>query len=218
MIEFEVAYVQNSFFDCIERILAADYLPTEADIAELPTEGASIITETKVRSKANIVFHRYYYNLLACHKSLTELRKLEQMIRSMDSVIIVIDLASYDKIYIERGGDCQNKMLQNIALFDFIAKTISIRRSIILMLNNRAEFEDQILRIPLTTAFPEYTGGDDANLALTYIVGRLHKIRFSAADRLYICAIEDGTDVASKVLGWMDSDSILDDLRDCGMI
>jgi hypothetical protein len=140
------------------------------------------------------------------------------MIRSMHSVIIVIDLASYDEIYIERGGDCQNKMLQNIALFEFIAKTVSIRRSIILLLNNRAEFKEKISRIPLTTAFPEYTGGDDANLALKYIVARLHEIRNSDADRLFLCTTKDGTDVASNVLALMDDVTITNNLRACGIV
>ena len=198
MIEFEVAYIQQSFFDSIERILAADYVPTEADIAELPTEGASTVTETKVCSNEG------YYNLLSCHKSLSAMRKLEHMIHSMDLVMIIIDLASYDQVYIERGGDCQNKMLQNITLTEFIAKTVKVWTPVVLLLKNRAEFEDKLSKMPLTTAFPEYIGGANPELALEHIVGRLREIKKTGNCYLYIHLTEESSDIASSVLTLVD--------------
>jgi hypothetical protein len=175
-------------------------------------EGASTVTETTVRSI------EAYYNLLACHKSLSAMRKLEHMIHSMDLVMIIIDLASYDQVYIERGGDCQNKMLQNIALSEFIVKSVKVRTPVVLLLKNRAEFEDKISKMPLTTAFPEYIGGVDANLALEYLVERLRKIKNTHVRNLYIHLMEDSSDIASSVLTLMNGVLLETDLRDSGLV
>ena len=219
MIKSEVANKPKSFFDSIERILAADYVPTDDDITELPTKGASSVTETRVRWHTSRPDAYIDYNLLACRKSLSEMRKLEHMIHSMHLVIIVIDLASYDQIYIERGGHCQNKMVQNIALCEFIAKTVDTSMDIILLLNNGAKFKDKISRIPLTTAFPEYTGGDDTNLAIKHIVARLREIRIPYAEPLNIWwSMEHGTDVASNLLGLMNDLLVTNLLRKCGFM
>ena len=209
MIGFRVAHIHQSFFDSIERILAADYVPTEDDIYELsPTElcpiyGPSIIAERIIYPESD----RYGpYRLLECRKSLFglqrfDLQSLKWIFERGGSIAFTISLSSYVETYIEKGGDCQNKMLHNLALVELIAEFTNSKsaQGVIILLNNRAKFEDLIPKIPLTTVFPEYMGESDVHLALQFIIGKIRKVLLPHHWLLDICVTEDVDDIPAMI-------------------
>jgi hypothetical protein len=129
------------------------------------------------------MFDLFGYHFTECNKPLRELQKLAYVFEDTSQIMFVIDLAAYDEVYTERGEIYHNKLLQNFACLKFMAKSPYFRGiAIFVLLDNRAKFEEKLLRIPLTRTFPDYKGGDDASSALAYLVSRIRQPNLSCDD------------------------------------
>lgn len=146
-------YIMDSaiyFFENIERIAAADYIPTEDDVLRSRVKSTGI-TETKFSiDKLNI-------HMFDVGGQRSERKKWIHCFEGVTSVIFVVALSEYDQVLLEDAS--QNRMVESLVLFESIVNSKwFLKASIILFLNKIDLFKEKLKRAPLSKYFPEYAG------------------------------------------------------------
>lgn len=86
------------------------------------------------------------------------------------SIIYFVDLSCYNEPF--GGASTGSKLLESISSFDKVINSRWFKRtSIILFLSNRETFQQKLGVHPLGNYVPGYTGGNDFQNAIKYIVG-----------------------------------------------
>lgn len=156
------------FFDNVQRIGSADYVPNEDDVlrARIKTTG---ISETFF-SMGQLSIH-----LFDVGGQRSERKKWIHCFEAVTSIIFCVALSEYDQVLLEEKG--QNRLDESIVLFESVVNSRWFARtSIILFLNKIDLFKAKIPRIPLQDFFQEYTGGPDVNKAAKYILWRFTQL------------------------------------------
>jgi len=83
------------------------------------------------------------------------------------AVIFVCALTEYNQVL--REDVKQNRLKESINLFDIACNRRYPEKPIILFLNKKDLFEEQIKKVDLNVCFPTYKGGKDAKSALDFI-------------------------------------------------
>jgi len=84
------------------------------------------------------------------------------------ALLFVVNLAGYDQVMFEDPS--MNRMQESLNLFGQVCNNqVFATTPIFLCLNKKDIFEQQIQTTSLTKCFPEYTGGNDVNVALQFI-------------------------------------------------
>ncbi|KIJ34990.1 hypothetical protein M422DRAFT_181468, partial [Sphaerobolus stellatus SS14] len=103
------------------------------------------------------------------------------------SILFCVDICGYDK----PDGKEPSHLEQSMVFFQpVINSRWFLRTSIILYLNNIDSFRSKLLNSPLENYFPEYTGGQDVNKAVKYLLWRFlqtNKARLSIYPHLTSC-------------------------------
>ncbi|KAI8378389.1 putative guanine nucleotide-binding protein alpha-3 subunit [Blakeslea trispora] len=160
-------YIMDSaayFFDSIDRIGQASYLPDEQDVlrARLKTTG---ITEIEFQL-GSLMIHMFDVG-----GQRSERKKWIHCFESVTSIIFCVALSEYDQVLLEESS--QNRMMESLALFESVVNSRwFVHSSIMLFLNKVDIFKAKISGSPLERYFPDYGGGDDANKAAKYILWR----------------------------------------------
>ncbi|KAI8643293.1 G-alpha protein subclass III [Parasitella parasitica] len=152
------------FFDSLDRIEQANYVPNEQDVlrARLKTTG---ITEIQFQL-GSLLIHMFDVG-----GQRSERKKWIHCFDSVTSIIFCVALSEYDQVLLEESN--QNRMLESLALFESIVNSRwFINSSIMLFLNKVDVFKAKIAGSPLKNYFPDYGGGNDANKAAKYILWR----------------------------------------------
>lgn len=152
------------FFDNIDRIGQATYVPNEQDVlrARLKTTG---ITEIQFQL-GGLSIHMFDVG-----GQRSERKKWIHCFDAVTSIIFCVALSEYDQVLLEETN--QNRMLESLALFESIVNSRwFIHSSIMLFLNKVDVFKAKIGVSPLENYFPDYGGGSDANKAAKYILWR----------------------------------------------
>lgn len=152
----------NYFLDDAERAYTKEYVPTTQDVlnCRIMTTG---INETQFQQN-NQTFH-----VVDVGGQRSERKKWIHQFDSVSSVIFVTSLADYDQSL--REDVDENRTKESIKLFkNTINSDVFFKIPIILFLNKVDLFQEKIKVSPLTTAFPDYQGGNDEQTALDYIV------------------------------------------------
>ncbi|CAO3615916.1 unnamed protein product [Mucor fragilis] len=152
------------FFDSLDRIGQANYVPNEQDVlrARLKTTG---ITEIQFQL-GGLLIHMFDVG-----GQRSERKKWIHCFDSVTSIIFCVALSEYDQVLLEESN--QNRMLESLALFESIVNSRwFIHSSIMLFLNKVDVFKAKIAGSPLENYFPDYGGGNDANKAAKYILWR----------------------------------------------
>lgn len=83
-------------------------------------------------------------------------------------MLFVAALSSFDQVL--REDETQNRMMENLELFDEIANCHWFqKRDIILFLNKSDLFKEKIMTKDLRVCFKDYTGGNDYEKAVEYV-------------------------------------------------
>ncbi|KAG2212723.1 hypothetical protein INT47_000700 [Mucor saturninus] len=152
------------FFDSLDRVGQANYLPNEQDVlrARLKTTG---ITEIQFQL-GSLLIHMFDVG-----GQRSERKKWIHCFDAVTSIIFCVALSEYDQVLLEESN--QNRMLESLALFESIVNSRwFIHSSIMLFLNKVDIFKAKIAGAPLENYFPDYGGGNDANKAAKYILWR----------------------------------------------
>lgn len=87
-------------------------------------------------------------------------------------------LSSYDQVL--REDEQQNRMVENMELFDEICNCTHFqKKDVILFLNKSDLFKEKIVTKDLAACFPEYRGGRNYDIALEYVQNKFKALNKS---------------------------------------
>nr|8DZS_B Chain B, Guanine nucleotide-binding protein G(z) subunit alpha [Homo sapiens] len=150
-LEDNAAYYLND----LERIAAADYIPTVEDILRSRDMTTGIV-ENK------FTFKELTFKMVDVGAQRSERKKWIHCFEGVTAIIFCVELSGYDLQ--------TSRMAASLKLFDSICNNKwFIDTSLILFLNKKDLLAEKIRRIPLTICFPEYKGQNTYEEAAVYI-------------------------------------------------
>ncbi|PVU96925.1 hypothetical protein BB559_002197 [Furculomyces boomerangus] len=161
--EFYLMDSAKYFFQNIRRICGSEnYQPNNIDILRSRSKTTGII-ETRF-PMGNKTIHMFDVG-----GQRSERKKWIHCFEEVTSILFCVAVSEYDQVLLEESS--RNRMEESLALFQSIVNSNwFIRSSIILFLNKIDVFKEKIEYSPLSSVYPEYTGGADVSLATTFIL------------------------------------------------
>jgi len=94
------------------------------------------------------------------------------------SVLFVMDLDEYDHVLFE--DETVSLLNESLTLFEAIVNSRFFAKSSIILILNRLEvFKEKVTKSPLGDYFPDYTGGNDLNEAVKYLLLKFLRLNTS---------------------------------------
>merc|ERR1719427_836665 len=149
------------YMDALDRLCAADYIPTEQDVLRTRVKTTGIIETTFEYKDLN-------FTLIDVGGQRSERKKWIHCFEDVTAIIFCVGLSAYDQVLVE--DEETNRMRESLKLFDQICNLNFFQKtSMILFLNKVDLFKEKIERSPLKICFPEYEGEDDFEQSSNYI-------------------------------------------------
>lgn len=178
----------SSYFDSIDRIAQANYLPTDQDVlrSRVKTTG---ITET------TFIIGDLTYRMFDVGGQRSERKKWIHCFENVTTILFLVAISEYDQLLLE--DETVNRMQEALTLFDSICNSRwFVKTSIILFLNKIDRFREKLPLSPMRNYFPDYEGiplqiitddkgGDDYNAACDYILNRFVSLNQSEVKQIY---------------------------------
>ncbi|VDK77922.1 unnamed protein product [Litomosoides sigmodontis] len=164
--EYQLNDSAQYFLDSVMRIHEPGYRPTEQDIlfSRVATTG---VVEVKFKIK------ELDFRVFDVGGQRSERRKWIHCFDNVESIIFITAVSEYDQVLFE--DETTNRMIESMQLFSSICNsTWFLSTAIILFLNKKDLFAEKIQRVNITTAFPDYEGGQNYEEAMSFI-----KMKFS---------------------------------------
>ncbi|KIY65328.1 heterotrimeric G protein alpha subunit B [Cylindrobasidium torrendii FP15055 ss-10] len=209
--EFQLNDSAVYYFSSLERINAPGWLPTDQDIlrSRVKTTG---ITETTFK------VGELTYKLFDVGGQRSERKKWIHCFENVTALVFLVSLSEYDQQLYE--DETVNRMQEALTLFDSICNSRwFVKTSIILFLNKIDLFRQKLPRSPLGDYFPDFTGGDDYDLACDYLLKRFTALNQSSSKQIYshyTCATD--TQQIKFVLSAVQDILLQQHLRECGLL
>lgn len=210
--EFQLNDSAIYYFNAINRMSAPGYLPTDQDIlrSRVKTTG---ITETSFR------VGELRYRLFDVGGQRSERKKWIHCFENVTALVFLVSLSEYDQMLYE--DESVNRMQEALTLFDSICNSRwFVKTSIILFLNKIDLFAEKLPYSPLGDYFPDYTGGDNYDVACEYLLHRFVALNQNAATKQiyahYTCATD--TQQIKFVLSAIQDILLQIHLRECGLL
>ncbi|XP_013885767.1 guanine nucleotide-binding protein G(o) subunit alpha isoform X2 [Austrofundulus limnaeus] len=175
--EYELNDSALYFFANINRIIAPNYVPTEADVLRVRVRTCGII-ETQFQVNETI------FRLYDVGGQRSERRKWLSCFDCIHAVLFVVALSSYDTRLSEDQD--VNRLQESLELFSSLCTNVIFQRtSVILFMNKTDLFREKILRSGrhLRFYFPCYEGADDDVDAAAYHITAMFLVCNSVLDR-----------------------------------
>jgi guanine nucleotide-binding protein G(i) subunit alpha len=210
--EFQLNDSAIYYFNTIDRMADARYMPTDQDIlrSRVKTTG---ITETTFK------VGELTYRLFDVGGQRSERKKWIHCFENVTALVFLVSLSEYDQMLYE--DESVNRMQEALTLFDSICNSRwFVKTSMILFLNKIDLFAEKLPRSPLGDYFPDYTGGDNYDAACDYLLHRFVSLNQSAATKQiyahYTCATD--TQQIKFVLSAIQDILLQIHLRECGLL
>jgi len=160
--EFQLLDSTSFFFERLDTIVHADYVPDEQDILRSRTKTTGII-------ETEFTVQKVKFRMVDVGGQRNERKKWMHCFQDVTAVIFCVALSEYDQKLDE--DNMTNRTHESMEVFK---KEVCDNQwfkdtSIILFLNKEDLFREKIKRVNITTAFPEYTGGQNFEEASEYI-------------------------------------------------
>jgi guanine nucleotide-binding protein G(i) subunit alpha len=139
-----------SYFDSIDRIAQANYLPTDQDVlrSRVKTTG---ITET------TFIIGDLTYRMFDVGGQRSERKKWIHCFENVTTILFLVAISEYDQLLLE--DETVNRMQEALTLFDSICNSRwFVKTSIILFLNKIDRFREKLPVSPMRNYFPDYEG------------------------------------------------------------
>ncbi|VBB25949.1 unnamed protein product [Acanthocheilonema viteae] len=182
--EYQLNDSAKYFLNSVMRIHEPGYRPTEQDIlfSRVATTGVVEVkfkikeldfsTETKNLKKKEVLI-LFLNRVFDVGGQRSERRKWIHCFDNVESIIFITAVSEYDQVLFE--DETTNRMIESMQLFSSICNsTWFLSTAIILFLNKKDLFAEKIQRVNITTAFPDYEGGQNYEEAMSFI-----KMKFS---------------------------------------
>lgn len=199
--DFQLNDSAEYFFEEIDRLSPADYIPTTPDIlrCRIKTSGIHEIEFTIGRSQ---------FRLVDVGGQRSERRKWIHCFEDVTAIIFCASMSEYDQKLQE--DDQTNRMMEALKLFKDICISKWFKETaIILFLNKKDIFEKKIEKVPLTLVFENYKGGSKYAEASEYIEQQFLKQNPISTKQIYAHkTVATDTDNV-KVVFWAVKDVIM---------
>ena len=174
----------SSFFEEFERMTSPEYSPTEADVLRLlnNVEPPSVLTYRTRR------YEYRFFNSTAQQSGPTGWYSTF----SISSIIYCVNLAEYDQTETAPGD---TSLVASLDLFQATMKTDLGTKPVILLLTHISEFRQKLSMSPMEQYFPDYSGGDDVELAANYILRKFRSVKCSVPIYAYTFDLTSTEDV-----------------------
>uniref|UniRef100_A0A7I4YV97 Guanine nucleotide-binding protein subunit alpha n=1 Tax=Haemonchus contortus TaxID=6289 RepID=A0A7I4YV97_HAECO len=159
--EYQLTDSAKYFLDSCSRISEAGYRPSEQDIlySRVATTG---VVEVKFKIK------ELDFRVFDVGGQRSERRKWIHCFDNVESIIFITAISEYDQVLFE--DETTNRMIESMQLFNSICNsTWFLATAMILFLNKKDLFMEKIKRVNITTAFPDYEGGQNYDEAVAFI-------------------------------------------------
>lgn len=146
----EKANNRDSYFDSIDRIAQAEYLPNDQDVlrSRVKTTG---ITET------TFIIGDLTYRMFDVGGQRSERKKWIHCFENVTTILFLVAISEYDQLLFE--DETVNRMQEALTLFDSICNSRwFIKTSIILFLNKIDRFREKLPISPMKNYFGDYEG------------------------------------------------------------
>jgi guanine nucleotide-binding protein G(i) subunit alpha len=144
-------------------------VPTEADLVRSQPQQNGV-TEHRFKSG------RLSIRLIDVALQRNERRKWMNQFEDVTTVMFVVDLACYDDILLVSWSGA-HAITEQLMLFDSVVNSRWFKHtSIILLLGNVSIFKHKLITKPLKNYYPEYSGGNDFDSAVKYLVRRFNQV------------------------------------------
>ncbi|XP_054835307.1 guanine nucleotide-binding protein G(t) subunit alpha-2 isoform X2 [Eublepharis macularius] len=159
--EYQLNDSASYYLNELDRITAANYLPTEQDVLRSRVKTTGII-ETKFSVKD------LNFRMFDVGGQRSERKKWIHCFEGVTCIIFCGALSAYDMVLVE--DDEVNRMHESLHLFNSICNhKFFAATSIILFLNKKDLFEQKIKKVHLKICFPDYDGPNTYDDAGNYI-------------------------------------------------
>jgi len=164
----DLSTIENGahFLDSIDRICAANYIPTIDDILKCNTKTTTI-------SEVDFSADNVAFNVTDMGGQRHERSKWRKGMEEAGALMFCVALTDYDQLLQEDPK--ANRMQESLSTFRNIVQSFP-NRLIFLCFTKRALFASKISRAPLSSCFPDYKGGSDSKKALDYILQKFSDI------------------------------------------
>ncbi|TKR69251.1 hypothetical protein L596_021433 [Steinernema carpocapsae] len=164
--EYQLNDSAKYFLDSVGRIHEPGYRPTEQDIlySRVATTG---VVEVKFKIKD------LDFRVFDVGGQRSERRKWIHCFDNVESIIFITAISEYDQVLFE--DETTNRMIESMQLFSSICNSSwFLSTAMILFMNKKDLFAEKIQKVNITTAFPDYEGGQNYEEAVNFI-----KLKFS---------------------------------------
>ena len=166
--DFYILDSANYFFENLERIRQADYLPNVTDILRTRKQTSGIF-DTKFRME-DLDIHLYDVG-----GQRSERKKWIHCFDNVTAIIFCVALSEYDQTLLE--SPTKNRLEESLNLFESVVNSMWFRRTaVILCLNKIDVFIEKLPNSPMEKYFPDYVGGANVNKAVKYILWRFKQL------------------------------------------
>jgi len=207
--EYQLSDCAKYFLDNVERLGQHSYIPTTQDILHTRVRTSGIV-EVKFHIKDMI------FRIHDVGGQRSERRKWLYLFDCVHAVVFCVSLTSY----CHRGaeGAESNKMHEAIKLFNMMANSkVFLDASIILFLNKTDIFAELCRRIPIKTAFPDYTGKATYDDSLSFVQARFIEQKKQGPEMYVHLTCATDTSSIREVSNAITDMLIKNFLKDCGI-
>eukprot|EP01006_Ploeotia_vitrea_P054166 TRINITY_DN67856_c2_g1_i7.p2 TRINITY_DN67856_c2_g1~~TRINITY_DN67856_c2_g1_i7.p2 ORF type:complete len:359 (-),score=178.46 TRINITY_DN67856_c2_g1_i7:1606-2682(-) len=199
--EFHLLDSADFFLSQAERVLAAEYVPTEADILRSRLRTTGII-------KQEFTINNAQFTMYDVGGQRGERKKWIHCFDAVTAILFIASLSEYDQVLAE--DHTRNRMVESLHLFEGIVNLPWFKNtSTLLFLNKKDLFERKVERIDIGNYFPEYEGGLDYMLGLRFIQGMYFARNNDQANKTIYFHLTDATDTENIEFVWKATQHII---------
>jgi len=159
--EFQLNDSADYYFNDIERVSTAGYLPNEQDVLRSRVRTTGIVQSDFVIKKVNFM-------MFDVGGQRNERRKWIHAFDNVNAVVFVAALSEYDQVLYE--DESMNRMDEAFSLFDQICNSKWFAATaMILFLNKKDLFEIKLAKQSLSKFMKDYTGANEFGPASEYL-------------------------------------------------
>ena len=209
--QYQLTDSASYFFDRLEEITKADYVPSEQDVLRSRVRTTGIV-ENEFAIDGNS------FKMFDVGGQRNERKKWIHCFENVTAVLFVAAISEYDQVLYE--DENTNRITEALNLFEEISNSRWFREtSMILFLNKRDLFADKISKVPLAQFFPDYQGDGSYDSSCAYMRELFESKNRNADKQVYThvtCATD--TENVSAVFNAVKDIIIRKSLNEAGLV
>jgi len=208
--KYQLTDSTDYFMKRLPQVMEEGYIPSEQDVLRSRVRTTGIV-ENEFLIDGN------RFKMFDVGGQRNERKKWIHCFENVTAVIFVAAISEYDQYLYE--DENTNRMHEALNLFDSICNSRWFSKtSLILFLNKVDLFKEKIKKVPITTAFPDYTGQQDEDECVKFIEQQFHDKNKNPDKQVY-CHVTCATDtkLVAAVFNAVKDIIIRNSLRDAGL-